>query len=408
VGSIALIVTCVALLSIPVAQAAAAESIEVSLAGSGSGEVKEVTAFSIGEPPIACEPTCESTTEFEYWALAAIPAEGSKFAGWSFSSGSPYFLCEEGFEEQEFVQELKEFFPEEFGKAEGACFASSATSVELVATFEEVDPILKVTILGSGTVVSDPAGIECIGEGKGATVCEGFALGLITLIASPAPGYLFKGWKKCDTGGVNGRRCTINSSGAREIEAIFIPVWDLTISKAAGSGPGIAQTKPGGILCPYACTSATAIYREGQEVEVTTKPAKRFHFVEYLNGTGSASVCNGKDGAEGCSFTISANSSIEELYEEDEKSTLSLSKEGGGQGFVKTKPTNVNCGYTCTSAEAEFFAAETVPVSIKLNKGTTKLTWVSGAGTCTGTVETTESTCTIPMSASHALVARFE
>ena len=84
--------------------------------------------------------------------------------------------------------------------------------------------------------------------------------------------------------------------------------------------------------------------------------------------------------------------------------TLTLTKEGGGQGFIKTKPTNINCGYTCTAAKAEFFAAETPEVSVVLNKGTTSVTWTTGAGTCTGNA----LTCSVPMSSSHSLVAKFD
>jgi hypothetical protein len=47
-------------------------------------------------------------------------------------------------------------------------------------------------------------------------------------------------------------------------------------------------------------------------------------------------------------------------------------------------------------------------VITKLNKGTTSVQWTSGAGTCTGKVETLESTCEVPMSAAHSLVAKFE
>ena len=351
----------------------------------GNGEVSDGAGLSCteaGNGSAACEETYLEGTAV---SLSASAAGGSIFTGWGGACGG-----------------------------EGSCEVTMDAAKEVTASFEPeggpAGPPLTLTIEeGSGTVVSDPAGIECHGSppGEGACTTEEIATGeSVTLTASPAPGYLFKSWKKCDPGQVNGRQCTVTMSAAKTVGAKFVKVWSLEASKSGG--PGILSTSPGGVNCGYTCQSSTALYKEAS-LTVKNKPAKHFHFLEYANGTGSASICNGHDAAEGCQFTIAADSSIEEVYAEDAKNTLSLAKEGGGQGSVKTKPTNVNCGYTCTAAEAEFYAAETaVPVTVKLNKGTSSVTWVKGAGTCTGTVETTESTCTVDMSSSHELVAKFE
>jgi altronate dehydratase len=45
-----------------------------------------------------------------------------------------------------------------------------------------------------------------------------------------------------------------------------------------------------------------------------------------------------------------------------------------------------------------------VEVTVALNKGTTKVNWTTGSGTCTGNA----LTCTVNMSSSHTLVAKFE
>ena len=274
---------------------------------------------------------------------------------------------------------------------------------EVTATFAAEagpeTPNVKLNIEeGEGTVVSNPAGLECTGAAP--TSCEKeLPEGSVKLTASPAPGYLFKSWKKCDTGGVNGRQCTITAtSSLKEVGAKFVKVFSLEGSKTGGQG--ILNTSPGGVNCGYACSSSTALYKAGS-VTVKQKAAKHFHFVEFTGGTGSASSCNGE---ETCTFTIGAGSSIEEVYAPDAQNTLSLAKEGGGQGFVKTKPTNINCGYTCTAAEASFYASEEAAVTVTLGKGTSSVTWVSGAGTCTGNA----TSCSVPMSSSHSLVAKFE
>jgi streptogramin lyase len=266
----------------------------------------------------------------------------------------------------------------------------------------KVTPNLALAIEeGSGTVVSNPAGLECTGSAP--KTCEKeLPEGKVVLTASPAPGYLVKSWKGCDVGGVNGRQCTVTATGSLKTVGVkFYKVFSLQGSKSGGLG--IMGTAPGGINCGYACTSSTALFKEGA-LTVKAKPAKHFHFVEFTGGTGSATSCNGVT-LESCTIaSFNSNSAIEEVYAEDAKNTLTLTKEGGGQGFVKTKPTNINCGLTCTAAEAEFFASETPEVTVTLGKGTSKVTWVSGAGTCTGNA----LVCTVPMSASHSLVAKFE
>ena len=409
-----------ALMLVSAAQATAAPTLKVNLIGleGGGGEVVSPNFnFPSGTPPLECtlaegegsEQTgvCENEmieAEEGLWVVGmnALPAANSDFVEWEFVSG--FEFCQN--EESTSAECTGISFGEE---VEANAYFACEPGKECIGEEPPVEgPPLKLTIEeGEGTVASNPAaaGFPC--SGLAVTSCEAeFEEGSpVTLTASPAPGYLFKSWKKCDTGGVNGRQCTVTMSSPKEVGAKFVKSWDLTISKAAGSGPGIAKSKPGGIVCLYSCTTATAAFKEGKEVEVSVKPAKHFHFVEYLGGTGSAEGCTG---AGECKFLPTADSAVEALFEEDDKNTLSLAKEGGGQGFVKTKPSGVLCGYTCSSAAAEYFFNEEVTVSVKLNKGTSSVEWTTGAGTCTGKVETLESTCTVPMGEDESLVAKFE
>jgi hypothetical protein len=261
---------------------------------------------------------------------------------------------------------------------------------------------------GSGTVVTDPGGFECAGaEGESCTI-ESIAEGTVVLTASPAPGYLFKNWRGCDRKegefGTNGRQCTIDLSEAKTVGVRFIKVWSLKSSKLGDQG--IVTTSPAGINCSSACISSTALYKEGT-VTVKSKSAKNFHFLEFANASGSAASCNGES-TETCSFSMTEDSAIEALYAEDEMNTLTLSKVGGGQGSVKTTPSGILCGYTCGLISASFYQGEMVEVKWKLGKGTSSLQWATGAGNCDGTTEASESTCTVPMSEAHELVARFE
>jgi len=393
-----------ALLLIPAAQAFAEPSMKVNITGSGEGEVTSglEEEYGVGSPPIACSyngtstsGVCENAPEepeipgFATEGLVAHPAAGSEFSSWTIQKGV-------GFETS---------CPTEWDPMTCLVYNSKkgAEEFEILATFTKAStPNLKLNVEeGEGTVVSNPSGLECTKAAPGS--CEAaVAEGKVTLTASPAPGYLVKSWKGCDTGGVNGRQCTVTAtSSLKTVGVKFYKVFSLEGSKSGGLG--IMGTAPGGINCGYACTSSTALFKEGA-LTVKAKPAKHFHFVEFTGGTNSAASCNGVT-AESCTIaSFSSNSAIEEVYAEDAKNILTLSKTGGGQGFVKTKPTNINCGLTCTAAEAEFFASETSEVTVTLGKGTTSVTWTTGAGTCTGNA----LTCTVPMSAAHTLVAKFE
>ena len=406
---IAILLTAVgALLLIPAAQAFAEPSLKLNITGSGQGEVTSSEMENPGTPPIACSyngtsttGVCENTPEepevegYAVVGMAAHPAAGSKLGGWTVQKGAKE-LCpaanplkcltynnEEG--ETEFEVTATFCLEGEVLNLEGKCAPAN-----LALNVEE----------GSGTVVSNPAGLGCSGAAP-KTCKAALTEGKYTLTASPAPGYLVKSWKGCDVGGVNGRQCTVTAtSSLKTVGVKFYKVFSLKGTKSGGQG--IMGTAPGGINCGYACSSSTALYKEGG-LTVKAKPAKNFHFVEFTGGTGSAASCNGVT-AESCTIaTFNSNSAIEEVYAENAKNTLTLAKEGGGQGFVKTKPTNINCGLTCTAAKATFYAAETPEVSVTLGKGTTSVTWVSGAGTCTGNA----LTCSVPMSSSHELVAKF-
>jgi len=411
IGLAVLLATVAAFLLVPVAQAAAG-TLKINVEGNGSGSLFTPEGASQGNPPVNCSyaspgpatGTCES--EFfepageERIFLRAEPKPGSEFYSFTITEGESLALCFSG---EPFPPGFKEFT----GGA-GLCQIGPdeiSEDAEITAVFkQESGELLTLNIEeGSGTVVSNPGGISCTAEPAPKSCGKAYSTGeKVTLTASPAPGYAFKSWKGCDSGGVNGRQCTVTMSSAKTVGAKFYKVWRLTAKK---TGQGIFTTSPGGVNCGYGCQDSSADYKEGS-LTLKAKPAKHFHFVEFTGGTNAAASCNGVS-AETCTIpNFNEGSEIEEVYAEDAKNTLTVIKEdGGGQGFIKTKPTNVNCGYTCHSATGEFFASEEVEVTVTLNKGTTSLEWVGGAkGTCEGGV----LTCKVPMSSAQTLMARFK
>src|SRR5207344_617715 len=147
---------------------------------------------------ISCGATCSA--EFEEGikvTLTAAPAEGSEFKGWSGCDTEP----------------------------EGNCKVAISKAREVTAAFAEkevVEPKVALTVslegTGSGTVTSSPGLISC------EPFCEDeFKAGTkVTLTASPAAGSLFMAWKHCDSGGINGRQCTVTMSEAKKVQAVFI------------------------------------------------------------------------------------------------------------------------------------------------------------------------------------------
>jgi len=265
---------------------------------------------------------------------------------------------------------------------------------EVIATFEKIEVVkvpLKVALegTGSGGVTSSPGLISC------EPFCEDeFAAGTkVTLTVSPGPDSLFMAWKHCDSGGVNGRQCTVTMDKAKEVTVLFTTTHELAVSKAEGSGLGKVQSAPGGILCLSNCQSATAVFKEGTSVTLNATPAKHFHLVEWSGD------CSGK-GA--CEVTMGEDHEVAALFAEDPKLTLALTKTGPGQGIVKSHPAGVLCSYACGALTASFYEGDEVLLEVsKLGKGSAFAGW-SGGG-CSGT-----GTCTVTMDGAKSVEAEFE
>jgi hypothetical protein len=269
---------------------------------------------------------------------------------------------------------------------------------EPLASGPEGPPLTLNIEEGTGTVVSNPAGLECTGEAPHSCETEEIEEGTVTLTASPAPGYRFKSWKKCDPKsgefGVNGRQCTIDLSEAKEVGAKFVPTFDVTLDN---NGGGKVYSKPGGAVCLPNCTTVTASFDEGKTVEVLTKPNKHFHFTEWGGDCSGSGACSASSEAE-----------VEASFAEDAKFALSLEKEGGGTGLVKTKPGGLNCSYTCFSQSVDFYEGENPEVIWKLGKGTSSVQFSGEAGDCPASSEALEGSCHIEMDEAHSFVATFE
>jgi hypothetical protein len=386
---------------VPAAQALAAGTLTVNVEGieGGSGEVSSVGGSPMvggageGSPPIECSGppssgTCQTEMEeveegFHFIGLHAVAAPGSELVGWEQEGGNSSFCPFVSGDPNE-CGAIVEGAPQNVTvtayfacETEGGCEGPSGP--ELTITKEGT---------GSGTVVSNPAGIEC-----GGTCSAQFEENTkVTLTASPSAGSLFLSWKGCETGGAIGRQCTVTMDKAKTVVAKFITAYDVTVNRV-GSGLGKVGSSPGGVLCLSNCESTTASFKEGVSVTLNAAPSKNFVFTEWTGDCSGSGPCSlgalGEDKEVGAKFTEVA------------KHLLTLTKSGGGQGTVKGKPAGINCGATCPTQAAAYYEGAVVELTATPGKGSSFGGW-SGSG-CSGT-----GTCLVTMSAAKAVTAEFK
>jgi hypothetical protein len=391
-----------ALLVAPAAHAATGvEPVKVILNGTGAGKAFiGVGGQYRGSPEIKCEykspgpqtGICETTmsNEGEGWEqvfLLIEPAPGSIFLGWKVENtefegcAGTFMTC------APFVE------PPETGSGEA----------KVIATFDAVGepPSLRVLKTGEGTVVADPAGIEC------GSICEAEfePNSTITLLASPAADWAFSAWSGCLEH--VGLTCKVLMDKDKAVKVTFIATPLLTVEKA---GTGYGKVAAMGISCDESCSKSTAAVKTGTAVTVKATPAKGYEFVGFEGGAGNASSCSAT-----CSFTISEASSVKVKFSPIPTKTLTVNLTGPGayKGKVTGKVVKsvyspmISCGSGCTTETETFFATGETELIAAASTGYSFKGWtVSGgsAGTCTGQT----NPCFLKTDADKTVEAEFE
>jgi hypothetical protein len=183
-----------------------------------------------------------------------------------------------------------------------------------------------VSKVGSGTVTSAPVGLDC------GQVCA-FRFGIatsVTLTATAAPGYAFRGWTGCDS--VSGDQCTVGIMADRSpVTATFVAQRRITVQRS-GSG----AVSGGGIDCGSSCDQ---VVDDGTQVTLTATPA-----------TGSAfRGWTGCDSVSGDHCTVSANADRTIAASFATPRTVSVRKSGSGT----VSGPGVDCGPTCSTVADE-------------------------------------------------------
>src|SRR6185312_12824744 len=157
---------------------------------------------------------------------------------------------------------------------------------------------LTVSEIGTGTVASAPAGVNCP-----QTCTANFDSGTqITLTATPANGFSFSGWAGSCSGSTT--TCVITATANSSVAATFGSTQppppqqvQLTVIPA-GAGSGVVTSLPAGINCPQTCT---ANFASGTQVTLSAVAGNTFAF------NGWSGLCTG---TAPCTTTLDADSSV--------------------------------------------------------------------------------------------------
>jgi List-Bact-rpt repeat protein len=274
-----------------------AQTLTVEKTGSGGG--------SVGSSPvgIACGEACEAEYNAEeHVTLFAQPDAHSNFKGWTVS-GPGTEPC----------------------PGTGSCSVILLGNVEVSANFEPApEQTLDVSVSGSGSVQSEPAGISCPGE-----CSEEFAEGRsISLLATPAPHQKIVKWTGCSSQ-PNLAECKVTMSAAKSVSVEFAAIPPRTLSVARnGDGSGEVTSYPVGISCPGTCSYG---FDEGSTVTLIASSDPNATFAGW-----SGAGCSGTGV---CAVTMSEARSVAATFSSTVVSSPPVSAPVGGVSESPPRPT---------------------------------------------------------------------
>ncbi|GAB4200165.1 MAG: hypothetical protein Tsb002_36170 [Wenzhouxiangellaceae bacterium] len=232
---------------------------------------------------------------------------------------------------------------------------------------------------GSGTVSSQPAGIDC-----GSDCSAIYATGAeVSLTATSDPNAMFVGWSgDCSGAGA----CVVNMTQLRTVDAEFEFVpnsFPLTVT-LQGTGAGSVSSMPSGIQCPGQCT---ADFVENTTVTLTATAGADSTFSAWGGDCAGA-------GSGPCVLSITEVSSVTARFEPLGE-RLQVNLEGEGSGAVISMPAGINCPGNC---DAFFPTNSMVTLEAIADAGFVFQGW---SGACSGVV------CIVDMDQDYAVRAVF-
>jgi uncharacterized repeat protein (TIGR02543 family) len=261
----------------------------------------------------------------------------------------------------------------------GTCKVKMSSAQSVQATFV-ADPVVSMTVTGSGAIASTPSGLACAGTNGATTPCSSSITAgtAYTLTATPASGYVFSGWTGDCTGSST---CSLTVDVDKTVTATFVPATQ-TLAVAL-TGSGAVAVSPAGQTCSGLAASCSYTLLDSSVQTLTATPASGYVF----SGWGGDCAGTGT-----CSVTLSAAKSVTASFTAVQALSLTVS----GSGTVGSSPAGVNCSGSCTSnlTPNGVYTLTATPATGHVFSG-----W---GGACAGT-----GTCVVTMSAAKAVTASF-
>ena len=263
--------------------------------------------------------------------------------------------------------------------------SEAAATTHLQAQFSTVSVTLAGA--GSGTVASNPTGINC-----GTTCSNVFINGNSVTLTATGSG--FAGWS-AGTGNAASCTgtgpCTFTPTSDSNITATFNipPPPTLTIS-TAGTGSGTVACSTGG---PF--TTCAASYTAGTQVTTQATANIGSIFTVWTNGTGNAISCNNTSGS--CVMTLNANSTVTANFNLPVMNfvTSNTASANGGGGTVQCSADGGTAG-PCGS----YLGGTQIVMTATPNSASNFTGW--SATVCSGT-----GTCNFILTANTTVTANF-
>jgi len=371
-------------LAVTTTPAFAAETLKVSVTGTGT-----VTGGGIdcGNGAKSCEAQFAPKSVI---TLTANPTERSTFIGWSGCAEMP---------------------------SPTKCRLRIKAGVQnnVSAEFASI-PQEKLTVVNPGAglgggFLSAPEpgpeflGISC-GEERESCAAEYNLGAIITLTAEPTQRSTFSGWEvgECKSeSGPGNDECKVEMSEAKTVNAKFTSIPQQSLSVAVeGTGQGTLTASPGGefaaIECGNGATACKALYNQGATIVLSALRATHSKFLAWI---GCPNVLSSNEfTASECEVKMSAAQSVKAQFAAIPQQALKASVTG--PGGITSSPAGIACnssGGTC----AEQFDAEgpeSTAILVASPPADYHVAW-NGCDTAT------ENECTVSMSAAKSVKAEF-
>jgi hypothetical protein len=303
--------------------------------------------------------TCEVNHAFEECAseypegtqitLTGTAEAGSVFAGWSEGTGAASACA-----------------------GSGSCTFTLTADSSVGATYLLENTLaLRETGTGTGTVTSEPAGLDC------GLTCEAvFSHNrAVTLSAAPHEGRV-GGWSGCESvTGPGEEKCTVQVTTAKIVTVQFDAEPVLTVAReGTGAAEGRVTSTPPGIDCGGECTLPVPI---GDTVLLEEQVEGGGSFSGW---TGCTSEPEGK-----CEVLMSAAKEVRAKFTAPAPAEFKLQAQVTGGGEVVSQPGTIACkeGAATGLCEEEVTSSTTVKLEAQAEAGWALEEWTEGP--CAGT-----------------------